>query len=337
MEHVLVVGLGSIGMRHARVVRRAFPQARITALRRSQADTPTGLVDDVVTSVDDALRARPTAAVIASPASRHVESALPLARAGVHLLVEKPIAANSAEVPELLDACRRAGTTLMTAYNLRFSPTLVRFREMICAGAVGAPVSVRAEVGQHLSSWRPDTDYRTSVSARADLGGGVLLELSHEIDYLRWVFGEVSWVSAIARKQSALDIDVEDTVHLVLGFAGPPGSQLVAAVNLDFVRHDQTRTCVLIGESGSLRWDAIAGSVAVRHPGKQWETVFQRDAVRDETYEAEWRAFARCVESGEPPLITGEDGLATLRVVEGARASSAKGAVVQLQPPGRQQ
>jgi len=146
-------------------------------------------IDHCVTSLDDALRFHPQAAVIANPASHHLDLAMPLAQAGVHLLVEKPVSSSTHRVSELIEVCRVRGITLMTGYNLRFLPSLKRFRELLEEKRVGRVLSVRAEIGQFLPSWRPGFDYRQSVSARATLGGGVLLELSHEIDYLRWLFG----------------------------------------------------------------------------------------------------------------------------------------------------
>ena len=140
----------------------------------------------------------------------------------------------------------------MTGYNLRFSPSLMYFNELIKKNIVGQILSVRCEVGQYLPEWRPNKDYRKTVSANFHLGGGVLLELSHEIDYLRWIFGEVDWVRATLAQQSSLVFDVEDSAHLTLGFLpNENGRQLIGTLNLDFIRHDQTRACIAIGEKGA--------------------------------------------------------------------------------------
>ncbi len=164
------------------------------------------------------------------------------------------------------------------------------------------------------------------------LGGGVLLELSHEIDYLRWLFGEVEWVSAIQRKQSDLEIEAEDTAHLVLGFAGAAGaSPVIAALNMDFVRHDTTRRCTVIGETGSLRWDALAGTIEIyEQGGSAWEPIFTHQHQRDDSYRAEWRHFLECLNKGGAPAVTGHDGLAVLRIIEAARQSSNTGATVHV-------
>jgi predicted dehydrogenase len=333
-DRILVVGLGSIGRRHARVIKQLRPGCEIIALRRSAdsgANEPD--IDYCVTNLADALRLKPQIAVITNPASHHLSAALPLAEAGVHLLVEKPIAHMSEGVTELIAACRQNNVVLMTAYNLRFLPSLQRFRHLIRERRVGHLLSVRAEVGQYLPSWRPGSDYRSNVSAQAALGGGALLELSHEIDFLRWVFGEIDWVNATLLRQSALEIDVEDTVHLILGFHGITEREpLVASLDIDFVRHDTVRNCVAIGEEGSLRWNGLEGKVEFYEPGsKAWQVLEECPTQRDDSYLAEWRHFLECVESGVSPMVSGEDGLAVLRVIEAARASSASRAIVKVQ------
>jgi predicted dehydrogenase len=329
-KRILIVGLGSIGKRHARVARAVAPTATIAAWRRESAEAPG--IDETFTSEKDAVAFRPDIAVIATPATKHIESALPLARAGAHILMEKPIAAALGGVQELIDTCRERGVKLMVGYNLRFTPALRRFRELARAGRVGRVLSVRSEVGHYLPAWRPSTDYRDSASARAQLGGGVLLELSHEIDYLRWLFGEVDWVSAIVRRQSALAIDVEDTAHLTMGFAASGGEpQVVASLNMDFIRHDNTRRCTLIGESGSLRWDGIAGRLESHEAnGSEWVSIPVERSSGDDSYVAEWRSFLGAIASDRAPEITGEDGAAVVGVVAAAKESSRIGHVVQV-------
>jgi predicted dehydrogenase len=333
LDRLLIVGLGSIGARHLRIIRALVPDAQVIALRhRTDAGACHAGVDHSVTSVNEALKFSPQAAVIANPASLHLDVAVPLAHAGLHLLVEKPLSFSTDGVSELIETCRVRGLTLMTAYNLRFSPSLQRFRELIQGKRVGSVLSVRAEVGQFLPSWRPEVDYRKTVSAKSSLGGGVLLELSHEIDYLRWLFGEIAWVSAIQRKQSGLEIDVEDTAHLILGFAHEPAVEpVIVALSMDSIRHDSTRTCTVIGETGSLRWNALTGTVEIfEQGGSSWETLFADASQRDDSYLAEWRHFLACMADGSSPLVSGHDGLAVLQIIEAARHSSSTGSVVHV-------
>jgi predicted dehydrogenase len=332
IQRILIVGLGSIGKRHLRLARGLFPQADIRVLRHQEAEAAPEYSNGCFSEIELAIQFAPQIAVIANPALFHVAIAERLADSGTNLLVEKPIAANEDGIGRLLEAVRVRGTILLTGYNLRFLPSLQKFRDLLCAKEIGQIWSVRCEIGQYLPSWRPDTDYRQSVSARRQLGGGALLELSHEIDYLRWIFGEINQVSARIGQQSNLDIDVEDTAHLILGFApGDDGRQLVGTLNMDFIRHDTTRLCTAIGEQGSLRWNGLTGVVEKFEVGaKEWRELFRHQHQRDDSYLAEWRQFLSCIEEKKEPLISGEDGLKVLRIIEAARLASRTGSQVQI-------
>lgn len=320
IDKILVVGLGSIGKRHLRLARGLYPDADIRVLRHAGPAATPEFADACLADIVDALNFQPDVAVIANPAPFHVASALPLAEAGIHLLIEKPIAADLVGLRQLLETIVRRRIVAMVGYNLRQLPSLQAFREQISNGVLGRLWSVRAEIGQYLPSWRPGDDYRSGVSAQRALGGGALLELSHEIDYLRWIFGEPTWVQAALSRQSDLDIDVEDTAHLVFGF-GDAG--LSARLDVDFIRHDTTRQCLAIGERGCLRWDGLAGTVDFYcAQAKVWRNVCTLPSQRDESYLAQWRHFADCVSTGTTPLISAVDGTATLAVIEAARRSS---------------
>lgn len=324
ISRILIVGLGSIGTRHLGLARELNPEADIRVLRHQACAQIPEYADGCFSSLEQAVEFVPQLSVIANPAPFHMPVAIALAKAGSHLLIEKPLAASLDDVPSLFEIVRQKHLVLLTGYNLRFLPSLDRFRQLLNEGIVGRVLSVRCEVGQYLPAWRPDSDYRQGGSARRDLGGGALLELSHELDYLRWIFGEVRWVRASLSKQSALQIDVEDTAHLILGFASTHAPDtLVGSITLDFIRHDTTRLCTVIGESGSLRWNGLTGVVEHFQAGNgEWNEVFRHAQQRDDSYRAEWRHCLDCIESGHPPLISGEDGMAVLEIIEAARRSA---------------
>ena len=330
ISRILIVGLGSIGKRHLCIARELLPNADIRVLRHQAFESIPEYSNGCFSIVEQAIAFSPQLAVIANPATLHLSVAIALAQSGVHLLVEKPLSATLDGVLQLLETCNKQGVMLLTGYNLRFLPSLQCFRELLNEHVIGRVLSVRCETGQYLPSWRPDVDYRQRVSARRELGGGALLEQSHELDYLRWIFGEVEWVKASLSRQSSLEIDVEDTAHLILGFLSPfAGQQLIGTVSLDFIRHDTTRLCTAIGEKGSLRWNGLTGVVELFEAGKkEWRELFRYQHQRDESYLAEWQNFIDCANENKTPLITGEDGLKVLQLVEAARVSSTNGCQV---------
>jgi predicted dehydrogenase len=334
IKTVLIVGLGSIGRRHVGIIKKLFPEIHIVVLRHKKCeknDIDIFSLHECVTSIDEAIAKNPQAAIIANPATMHIEVAEKLASNDIHILIEKPISDSSKGVQKLIDTCHKNNIILMTAYNLRFLPSLIEFKSQIQKNKIGNIYSIRSEIGQYLPNWRPESDYRSSVSANKSLGGGVLLELSHEIDYLRWIFGPVNWVKSHVSKQSDLDIDVEDSANIILGFKNGDGGELIASLNMDFIRHDTTRRCFLIGEKGTLLWDGVAGKVKYFSKGDDnWSTVFTSKPDRNYTYAEEIKSFFLSIESNEFPYISGDDGMHVLSIIEAIKKSSSIDSTVYL-------
>lgn len=336
IERILVVGLGSIGQRHIQIARKLLPESKIAALRhKSCDDLNKAEVDACFTDIESALSFNPQVAIVANPASFHLDIATKLADSGVHLFIEKPIAHTLAGVPELISLCKAKNLVLQVGYNLRFLPSLQKFKEILLSKVIGQPLSVRCEIGQYLPSWRTGSDYREGVSAQKALGGGVLLELSHEIDYLRWLFGDVEWVKSVLRKQSNLDIDVDDTAHLIFGFVSDEnGKQLIASLNMDFIRHDTTRICTVIGEQATLKWNAVSGELTIfKQGGNSWELIFQHSPDRNYSYIMEWKSFLNSIEFKKKPFVSGNDGMAVLDIIHAATLSEEENSITMLPDP----
>jgi predicted dehydrogenase len=327
INRVVIVGLGSIGQRHLRLARELLPEADIRVLRHQKTNEIPEYSNGCFFSIDKVIAFNPQLAIIANPAPFHITVAQALTEKGIHLLIEKPLSSTLDGVSQLIKTSQEKSTVILTGYNLRFLPSLQRFRNFLNEGVIGRILSVRSEIGQYLPSWRPNNDYRQGVSAQHKLGGGALLELSHELDYLRWIFGDIDWVRSTLSRQSSLELDVEDTSHLTLGFTSTDNyQQLIGTVNLDFIRHDTTRLCTAIGEKGSLRWNGLTGTVEIFEAGAQeWREVYHYPHGRDDSYLAEWQHFLACITEYKTPLITGEDGLKVLQLIEAARKSSETG------------
>jgi predicted dehydrogenase len=318
----LIVSLGSIGLRHLRNLRILRPQSQIAALRLlagSEASLPAGC-DIQLRTMTDVKAFAPSAAIIAGPASTHREIAFELISMGVPVMVEKPFANSLNGLTEIVQTARKNKVPLMVGYNLRFKPSLVEARRRILSGVFGNILSVRAEVGQYLPDWRPGSDYRKSVSAQQSLGGGVLLELSHEIDYLYWFFGLPQRVSCRGGHLSGLDIDVEDTVELCLEYDHP---KRMVSIHLDFIQRNVSRSCKFIGTLGTLIWDGVDDRidmfVAEPSPASSSDKFDTTD--RNSMYLDELAHFLQCVETGSEPLIDGVQAYEVMIIVEAAKIS----------------
>jgi predicted dehydrogenase len=335
IERILIVGLGSIGKKHLSIARSMYPEAKIMVLRHSKSNENFQTADFTVYNEKEAIDFNPQISVICTPSSQHLCVAMALAKIGSHLLIEKPISNNTKNVRELVNYCKVHNRVLLVGYNLRYLGSLLHFKNQIESGCIGKILAVKSEVGQYLPSWRKDSDYRTNVSANSRLGGGVLLELSHEIDYLRWIFGEIIWVRSTLAKLSSLEIDVEDYANLTLGIKGSEQSDIVIGnVIMDFFRHDDKRSCFAIGELGTLMWDGIEDKVLRKlSTESDWTILFEGKQNREESYTQEWKALTALVENERSEVLSGDDGLAVLKIIDATRRSAKKGRQINVKNP----
>ncbi|MFC5299827.1 Gfo/Idh/MocA family protein [Azospira restricta] len=327
----MVVSLGSIGRRHLKNLRSLRPQAQIGVLRLTAAQRGETLpgADRQFTDIDEALAFAPAAAIVCSPATTHVRVASALVDRGIPVLIEKPIAGDLAGLDDLLALAIRRGVPLMTAYNLRFLPSLREVRQIVESGAIGEVLGVRAEVGQYLPDWRPGCRYQDSVSARRDLGGGALLELSHEIDYVYWMFGMPSRVAAMGGCYGELGIEVEDMASLCLEYDRP---RRLVNIHLDFLQRSVSRTCKFIGSQGTLVWNGMTDVLELYRPDSGAWSRAEVPAVPDRNamYLDELSHFLECVEQRQAPLIDGHQGRDVLRIVEAAKESIRRRSTVEI-------
>lgn len=324
VSRAVVASLGSIGRRHLANLRRLRPAATIAALRRPESDQADAECDAQFTSVAEALDFRPQVAILAGPAPSHVPLAQAFVERGVAVLIEKPLSHDLAGLSALAATARRARAPVMVAYNLRFNPALRAMRAAVLGGEVGTILAGRAEVGQYLPSWRPGADYRRSVSARRALGGGALLELSHEIDYLYWLFGMPARVTCRGGRLSGLEIDVEDCCELCLEYDAP---RRLISVHLDFLQRVPARSCKLIGTQATIEWDAIEESLRIRSPGPAPASLTEHlpASDRNQSYVEELAAFLAATESGQPVPVPLEEGIDVMRIIAAARLSVESG------------
>ena len=335
MTKFVVLGFGSSGQRHAACLRERFPEADILVYT-ARSHVGSGFLQ--TSSLSDLAKFAPDFGVIAGVATERLAMAQALPPGLTGILIEKPLAETFTKGVEVGDETSKKAVLTQVGYNLRFSPSLREFKRRIDKGDLGKVLSVRAETGQYLPDWRPSRDYRDTASAQKDFGGGALLELSHEIDYVRWIFGEIEWVSSWAGKNSDLDLDVEDTAHLTIGFADPRSSTTgVAQLNLDLIRRDRTRSLTAVCAGGSIRWDGISLTVEEQSAAAgMWEKVFTEQPDPSSTYELQWGGFFSALEGNSDPAVTIRDGLATLQVVDAARKSNElSGTRVSIEPLGR--
>jgi predicted dehydrogenase len=314
--------MGSVGYRHmmnARALGVSDISVFSTGMGTPKRPVPAGV--RMETDLCAALYSGMKAAVIANPTSLHVEAALVLAKAGCHMLIEKPLSHSLANVEDLQKEVQTRDLITLLGYQFRFHPSLRLVRQWLQEKAIGDIVSASAVWGEYLPAWQPWRDYRTSYSACASLGGGAVLTLSHPIDYLRWLLGEVIWVSAATARLSGLQLDVEDAALIHFGFA----DGAIASVALDYVQRPPAHNLTIVGRYGVIRWDNASGVATL-------DTIERRTVVpapdpfeRNDMFIAEMEHFFDCIGKDDEPICSLKDGERTLRVCLAAKESARTG------------
>jgi predicted dehydrogenase len=309
----LIAGYGSVGRRHLRNL-LALGEHDIVLYRTRKSTLPEDdlLGFKVETDLSAALEHKPNAVIVANPTALHLDVAIPAARAGCHLFLEKPVSHSLERLEELRESLKFGGGKAFVGFQFRFHPGLQQVKNLLQQGVIGRPLSLRCEWGEYLPGWHPWEDYRKSYSARGDLGGGVVLTLCHPLDYLRWFFGEGSLLQAFVSKISDLEIEVEDVAEVLLQFS----DHLLASVHLDYYRRPAVHRLEITGSEGLLAWDNADGAVRLYRADMNAPEVFlpPQGFERNTMFLDEMRHFLNVASGREEPICTLEDGIRALEL-----------------------
>lgn len=296
-QNALIVGYGSIGARHAQLLKEiGFTVACVS----HRTDVPFPCFDELraaLATVD------PSVVVIASKTAQHLEQCRTVAQAGYNglVLIEKPLCA---VLPTQLSA---PSPQTFVGYNLRFHPVVQKIRELLCGREV---FSAQFSVGQYLPSWRPGLDYRQCYSSHMAEGGGVLRDLSHELDLVLWFFGQWQRVSASMGAWGKLEIATEDTVDILAQCVSCPS----VSIHLDYQNLFAHRTIAVQADGISLLGDLVRGSLRTQ----DGEEIFAIE--RNTTYIAQWQDILQ--NSSAAHACTWAEGVAVMHFIHAVEQAS---------------
>jgi hypothetical protein len=319
----VVIGLGNIALRHRRNLKLLFSEILIISVPSSGKfeNQNVEFADQITLSLDEAIREGVDMAIVASPAPFHALHAKSLLLAKVPTLIEKPVTGNSQDAYELIKTQQKTLAPAAVGYCLRFMPSSIKIKELLDQKLIGCIYNASVNVGQYLPDWRPLKDYQNSVSAKADLGGGALLELSHEIDYIQWLLGSMKVHYAQLRSSSELNLEVEELVDLVL--VSDAGT--VCNIHLDFLQKKVSRVCSFIGEKGRLDWNLKSNTIML-HTGEGSEVLFsESDWDSNKMYLSLLTDFLDLVAGRENSSVDLEQARKTVELIEDIKSCAIQG------------
>jgi predicted dehydrogenase len=342
---VLFLGLGGVGQRHLRNLRSIDPDAEVAAVRHVNrrfeigpdlsADPQVDIVAKygvaLFPSTNDAVdRFRPDCAVIASPTSAHAEQLLPLLRAGIPTLLEKPATSTEAELDDIRDASAQYGTTVMLGYMLRFHPTMAELERAVRERMLGAINSATFTANSYLPAWHPYEGVSDFYAGRSDLGGGVILTESHIVDLMHHLLGAPKRVWSVGGKVSTQNIDVEDSVTSLFEYA-VDGRTIGVTVQQSFVQRPIRFAASIACERGRIEWNLLEGCVWLDDAEHGRRVLCHSPGFdRNRMFIDEMMHFLDCVRGHRQPLTALGAVLTGERTLHRMRRSLADGSAVSL-------
>ena len=319
VKTIAIIGLGSIGNRYLEILEKEYPNVTLVIVRSKKENINLDMQSkhEIIYSIKKLLDLNVNVAIITSPSSMHLEQANFLVRSGIHVLIEKPLSDSLKGVKKFANLVTENGIVALVGYMFRFDPCALAFKNCIEKKIVGKVLHVRVESRSFLPKWRPGRDYQKSVSASIKLGGGVLLELSHELDYINWFFSKTKFLYAQLYNSGQLNIEVEESADLIL--KNQMGFNIY--VHLSFNSPFIERKCSIIGSNGILEWDLIKKTISYKLvDGK--EKIQKFEFERNDLFKHQINHFFDCVENRSKPIVSINDGLDALKLVEASKLSS---------------
>jgi predicted dehydrogenase len=299
--NVLIFGTGSIGKRHIENIESIVPSSNFYIYRDN------GLHDKfslelkarIINKYSDILNLSIDFAVVATPSALHINPLIFLIQNNIPVYIEKPVVSNEEQldcIKKVLNSTQYTAPTLVGC-NLRFLPAIKKMKRMIEGASLGKIIRANFQAGQWLPDWRAGRDYRQSYSASSLMGGGVILDLIHEIDLARWFFGEYDRVLSESGRYSELDIDSEDTAVMILSSSSK--KQPLVSVSLDYVSRVKVRRYEVVGTKGSLTLDLQLNKFIQTSPEKGVciQAISDEDSNTSQTYIAAMAHFIDCTKN----------------------------------------
>ncbi|MDB4037931.1 Gfo/Idh/MocA family oxidoreductase [Candidatus Thioglobus sp.] len=331
----LFIGLGSIGQRHLRNLISLTTDVELMAVRSSRTVPVLSNTNQVISnislheyyeitefeSLDTALLLKPEMVFVTNPTSMHVEFTRKALISGAFVFIEKPISHNSDGIKELMELEDSFGKNkICVGYQFRFNPALKMLQELIKEKVIGNIVGAQLMNGEYMPGWHPYEDYRVSYAARQELGGGALVTQIHDFDYAIWLFGKPSRVFAVGGKLSDLEIDVEDSVQVLMQCKNIPVS-----IQLDYLQWPPRRDIFITGDKGSIHCNLSSMELIVnqREEGTTKKHKFPK-FNRNDLFLNEMKNFLAFVNGKEDPMVSLKEGIVSLDIALAAKESMSK-------------
>ena len=327
MSKILIVGYGSIGKRHMRNILSKKNMNIIICSKRKDLKFREKNIK-IVKTLEQGIAEKPDIAFVTNETSYHISVATKLANAGIDLFIEKPLSSSENGIKQLKKIIKQKRIITLIGCDHRFHPCLKKIKDIIDKKRLGRIMSVQVESSSLLSDWHPYEDYRKGYSAKEELGGGIAMTMTHELDFLRWFFGEIKEIFSITKKISELEITADDISTMTMIFK----NNIIGELHLDYFARPQFKSCKIKSTKGTLYWNSDENSIKIFYNNQnKWKTIFQEKKFkRNQMFVKELEYFLKCVKNRECSFNDINDGEKIVQVILDAKKSSQMKKVVRI-------
>jgi len=329
-RHILIVGSGSVGKRHAQNLKKLGCRISCSDPRQDRINELEEAIGELVAgyrTIEEALAAdKFDGVVIGSPTKFHPEQAIHALQKNVPVLLEKPVAITLEETLKLDVVVKETSTPLLLGYTWRWWGPLNKVKTLVEGGRIGKVRYVELYMSAHLADWHPWEDYQDFFMAKKELGGGALLDESHWIDLMLWFFGLPKSVVGAAEKISNLEIETDDNVDFLASYED--GKRVY--VHLDLFGRPHERFIRFVGEEGTIFWSSEPNEIRISESVENKSSIETFDCDRNSMFEAVAKEFLSVLNVTTKMTCALSDGVNVMRVVEAIRESTVTGSSIEL-------
>jgi predicted dehydrogenase len=310
----LVIGCGSIGQRHIKtLLSLGFENIEVydtnkKMLKKIKKYTSVKILNSLEFN-------EPDCTFICTPPNLHAQLMLKALKFNSNVFVEKPISNSMKQLKKISELAKQKSLHVFVGYVLRFDNGLTKIKKIISEGKLGKILSINASYGWYLPNWRPTQNYRKNYTASIAQGGGIILDASHDVNYLQWLCGDIEEVFCWHSKISQLRVETEGLAEILLKFK----SKTLGHIHLDFINPKDTRHCEIIGSKATIRWSFTEQTIEFQKNLKIQHLKFKDNS--EEIYKDEIKYIIKCLKGEKNHLIDIISSISTLEVSLAAKKS----------------
>lgn len=320
-KHILILGSGSVGKRHAQNLTKLGCKISCYDPRKDRVEELKKEIEIINSTTDENAAFgfnNLDGVVVASPTAFHSDQVIKALKSNLPVLLEKPPSKFINETKEMFKVQNNTNVPVLLGYTWRWWPPLKELKEILEKSIIGKILHVQFHMSAHLADWHPWERYNEFFMASKEQGGGALLDESHWIDLMLWLFGKPQALFGQIEKNSSLDIETDDNVDVIINYND--GKRVT--IHLDLYGRPHEKFIRFVGESGTILWSANPNRIGIsKKMDQDWEYI-NYNCERNEMFSNVASEFISVLNGSPVKTCNLQDGINVMQIIEAIRESN---------------